>query len=202
MSEVQAHGKDYEDHVIFERTGLSKREYDALKKNGYTSELDLCKELIVNYHGSIKSSKSNTINCADLLRKMKHKEYRLIIGLYKQVGKKKVFHTQYEFYILPEHYELLWGDMKYEVMEQYVNKIKSIENGKKAQKEYQLVKKQWKSEVKCDKSLFIINPKVDSKEQRRVQCSIHLDKLIASGIKYTVETIDFVVESPPRKIKK
>lgn len=202
MAEVQAHGKEYENRVIVERTGLTKKEYDALKPNGYTSEFDLVKEIIVDYDGSIKTSKSNTICCSDLLLKMKHDEYHLIVGLYNQVGKKKIFHTEYEFYIHPEHYNLLWGNMKYELMEQYVNKIKSIEEGKKAQKEYQLVKTQWKSEVECNKALFKINPKVDSKNQRRVQCSIHLDKLISSGIQYSVKTINFVVESGPRKFKK
>lgn len=55
--EVQAHGNQYEDRVIRERTGMSKDEYDAKKENGYTSEFDLASGLVVDYNGSIKTTK-------------------------------------------------------------------------------------------------------------------------------------------------
>ena len=43
--EVQAHGNKYEDIKTRELTGLSKKEYDKLKKNGYTSAFDISKGL-------------------------------------------------------------------------------------------------------------------------------------------------------------
>lgn len=202
MAEVQAHGNSYEDRVIRERTGISKKEYDDLKENGYTSEYDLVNGLIVDYNGSVKTTSSNTICCSDLLKKMKHTDYRMIVGVYEQVGKTKVFHTEYEFYITSDDYEKLWGDMNYELTEQYVNKIKSVPKGKDGQTAYQVVAESWKSEVESANSLFKINPKVDSKNQRRVQCSTHIDKLIASGIKYTTKSINFTVESGPRTFNK
>lgn len=202
MAEVQAHGNGYEDRVIRERTGISKQEYDNLKDNGYTSEYDLVDGLIVDYNGSVKTTSSNTICCSDLLKKMKHTDYRMIVGVYRQDGKTKVFHTEYEFYITPDDYEKLWGDMNYELVEQYVNKIKSIPKGKDGQTAYQCVAESWKSEVESKTALFKINPKVDSKNQRRVQCSTSIDKLINSGVKYTIKTIDFVLESGPRTFNK
>lgn len=202
MNEVQSHGIDFEDLKIRELTGLSKNEYDKLKSNGYTSSFDLVKGIMVNYNGSIKSTGKNSIDCADILKRMKETEYTLIVGCYNQKDNNKVFHTEYKFYILPEHYKLLWGDMKYELVEQYANKIKSIEEGREAQKKYQLVKNQWKSEVKCDRALFSINPKVDSKNQRRVQCSVKLDKMLSSGIKYIKRDINIIIQSSRRKFKK
>lgn len=202
MAEVQAHGNGYEDRVIRERTGISKQEYDNLKDNGYTSEYDLVNGLVVDYNGSVKTTSSNTICCSDLLKKMKHTDYHMIVGVYRQDGKTKVFHTEYEFYITPDDYEKLWGDMNYELVEQYVNKIKSIPNGKDGQTAYQCVAESWKSEVESKTALFKINPKVDSKNQRRVQCSTSIDKLINSGVKYTIKTIDFVLESGPRTFNK
>jgi hypothetical protein len=202
MAEVQAHGNSYEDRVIRERTGISKQEYDNLKDNGYTSEYDLVDGLIVNYNGSVKTTSSNTICCSDLLKKMTHTDYRMIVGVYTQVGKTKVFHTEYEFYITPDDYEKLWGDMNYELVEQYVNKIKSVPKGKDGQTAYQSVAESWKSEVESKTALFKINPKVDSKNQRRVQCSTSIDKLINSGVKYTIKTIDLVLESGPRTFNK
>ena len=81
--EVQAHGNAYEDRVILERTGMTKDEYDALKTNGYTSEFDLSKQ-VVDYNGSIKTTKNNTICCSDVVRKMMHTNYRLIVGQYSK----------------------------------------------------------------------------------------------------------------------
>jgi hypothetical protein len=200
MAAVQDHGFIFEDMIIRQRTGLSKEEYDKLKENGYTSPFDLIKELLFDYNGSVKTTQNNTICCSDLLNMMSHTgEYRLIVGCYDQVGNEKVFHTQYEFFIEPKHYDMLWNGMDRVKIEEYVNKIKSIEDGREAQKHYQKSnKKSWKSEVQSKTSFFVINPKVDSKDQRRVQCSTHLKKLLASGIKYTKESINFIIESPSR----
>ena len=200
--EVQAHGNHYENEVIRERTGMTKEEYDALKENGYTSEFDLASGLVVDYNGSIKTTKNNTICCSDLLRKMKHDDYHLIVGVYKQVGKTKVFHTEYEFFITPADREVLWGDMKYENVEAFVNYVKSIPAGKEAQQSTKSTRKLFQEEVQCKSALFKINPKVDSKKQRRVQCSLHIDKLIAAGVKYTTKTIDYAVVSGPRQFNK
>jgi hypothetical protein len=133
---------------------------------------------------------------------MKHDDYHLIVGVYKQVGKTKVFHTEYEFFITPADREVLWGDMKYDNVEAFVNYVKSIPAGKEAQQSTKSARNLFQEEVQCKSALFKINPKVDSKNQRRVQCSLHIDKLIAAGVKYTTKTIDYTVVSGPRKFNK
>ena len=80
--------------------------------------------------------------------------------------------------------------------------MKSIPAGKEAQQSTKSARNLFQKEVQCKSALFKINPKVDSKKQRRVQCSLHIDKLIAAGVKYTTKTIDYVVESGPRKFNK
>lgn len=202
MSEVQQHGNKYEDVVIRERTGLSKNEYDALKQNGYTSEFDLSKGLVVDYDASVKTTGNNTICCSDLLKKMQHKEYRLIVGCYNQVGKEKVFHTEYEFFIKPENYSTLWGSMVYEEVEAFVNYVKSIPHGKDGQQNTLQERKEWQKKVQCNDALFIINPKVDSKNQRRVQCSLKIDELIASGVEYTTKPLNITIQSSRRTFNK
>lgn len=200
--EVQAHGNTYESAVIKEITGLSKEEYDALKDNGYTDEFDLVKGLIVDYNGSIKSTGSNTIDCADIQKKMKHKEYNLIVGKYDQVGNSKVFYTEYVFFIQPEHYDLLWGSMRVDDIDAFVNYVKSIPSGKVAQQDSKVARKIFKEEIQDKTALYTINPKVDSKNQRRVQCSLKITELIAAGIPYTERSINYTVESPRRQFKK
>ena len=200
--EVQAHGNSYENDVIMERTGLTKEEYDALKDNGYTDEFDLVKGLIVDYDGSVKSTGSNTVDCADIQKKMQHKEYNLVVGKYDQVGYNKVFHTEYEFYITPSDYDVLWGKMKKENIDAFVSYIKSITKSKEAQQETKLARKVFKEEIEDKSALYVINPKVDSKKQRRVQCSLKIDELIAAGIKYEQRSVDYQYLSGRRKFKK
>jgi hypothetical protein len=200
--EVQAHGNAYEDRVIRERTGMSKEDYDSLKPNGYTSEFDLSKGQVVDYNGSIKTTKNNTICCSDVVRKMMHTNYRLIVGQYEQVGKEKVFHTEYEFFITPDDDRALWGKMVIEEVRNFVDYVKSIPPGKDAQLNTKTHRKILQEQIQDTEALFKLNPKVDSKNQRRVQCSLHIDKLIAAGVKYTKRDISYTVVSGPRKFNK
>lgn len=202
MSEVQAHGNAFEDIKIRELTGLSKIEYDKLKPNGYTSPFDIMEEIIVSYNASIKTTGKNTVECADILKRMLEKEYRLIVGCYIQKGNYKVFHTEYEFYITPEEYPKLWGSMTYEKVEEFVEYIKSIPHGKEGQKNTSKERKLFKEQVQCKDSLMSINPKVDSKKQRRVQCSFKLDEMLSSGIKYIKKDINITIKSSRRTFNK
>lgn len=207
MAESQAHGNKFEDVVTLQRTKLSKTEYDKLKKSGYTSPFDLVDGLIVDYNGSIKTTGSNTICCSDILRMMNHTgEYRMVVGCYDQINKKqKHFHTQYEFFVKPEDYSILWGNNNVEITESYVNKVKSVNYKDRSEVlEYRTPKKRdtWLKELNWDfNGLMRPNPKVDS-SQTRVQCSMHLDRLLESGIEYTKTDIDMTIESKPRKRNK
>jgi len=200
--EVQAHGNAYEDHVIRGRTGMSKDEYDALKPNGYTSEFDLSKGLVVDYNGSIKTTSSNTICCSDVVRKMTHINYRLIVGQYTQVGKEKVFHTEYEFFITPDDGKALWGKMDIQEVREFVDYVKSIPFGEEAQCSTKPTRQMLQEQAQDSSALFKLNPKVDSKKQRRVQCSLKISELIAAGIKYEQRSVDYQYLSARRKFKK
>lgn len=200
--EVQAHGNKFEDTIILERTGLSKKEYDKLKKNGYTSSFDLSKGLKVEYDASIKTTGNNTICCSDILRMMEHDDYRIIVGRYNQFGHQKIFHTQYEFFIKPNDYPTLWGDMDFQRVESFVNYVKNIPEGAKARDETKIVRDNLQESTSCNRALFTINPKVDSKKQRRVQCSLKIDELIESGIEYEKKDLSLILESPKRTFNK
>jgi hypothetical protein len=202
MSEVQFHGNAFEDLKIKELTGLPKSKYDKLKPNGYTSSFDLIEGIFVDFNGSIKTTGSNTIDCADILKRMKEIEYRLIVGCYSQVENYKVFHTEYEFYITPDDYSKLWGTMTYEKVEEFVTYVKQIPHGREWQKKTLETRKLLQEQTQCNNSLFKINPKVDSKNQRRVQCSLKLDEILKSGIKYTKKEINLTIPSGRRKFNK
>ena len=197
--EVQAHGNYYEDLKTRQITGLSKEEYDALKENGYTSGMDIMKGLMSAYDYSIKTSKGNTVDCGDILRRRQETDYNLVVGCYSQVGDNKVFHSEYTFYIRPEHEQKLWGRMNYNQLAEYVDYIKNIPAGREAQQETKTERTVLKNCIEDKNALVKIHPKVDSKKQRRVQCSVKMSDLIKARIPYTQKVIRETVHSPSRK---
>lgn len=208
MAEVQAHGNKFEDFIVFQRTGKTKKEYDKFKaKNGfgtgYTSKSDIAKGALSEVDTSIKATNSNTICCGDLIHRIEQKDdYTMVVGAYNQVEDYKCFHTQYEFFIQAEDYEKLWGDMTYDSVLPFVNYVKSIPEGPEGQKAAKSQTINYKELVSDEKALFVINPKIDSKSQRRVQCSINLKNLLSSGIKYTETSIDVKIYSKKREYNK
>ena len=197
--EVQAHGNYYEDLKTKQITGLSKDEYDALKESGYTSGMDIEKGLLSAYDYSIKTSKGNKVDCGDILRRRQETDYNLVVGCYSQVGDNKVFYSEYTFYIRPEHERTLWGRMNYNQLAEYVDYIKNIPAGKEAQQETKTERTVLKNCIEDKNALMKIHPKVDSKKQRRVQCSLKMSDLIKARIPYKQTIIRETVHSPSRK---
>ena len=197
--EVQRHGIEFENYKIKQLTNLSKIEYEKLLPNKYISSYDLVDGIIVNYNASIKTTKTGRIDCGSILTRMKEYDYKLIIGIYNQVNEYKIFHTEYIFNITKENYNVLWGDLNYGEVEKFVKFIQQIPSGKEGQQRTKKERTYLKSLLECRNSLMKINPKVDSKIQRRVQCSISLKDLLKSGITYEVNSIDFKIQSNPRK---
>ena len=200
--EVQAHGNYFEDLKIRELTGFSKDEYDSMKDNGYTSSMDIVKGLHSDKDVSIKTTKGRKVDCGDILRRRSETEYDIIIGVWDQVGDSKIFHTEYTFHIKPEHETLLWGRMSYEKLREFNEYIKSIPEGRTAQKETKVERQVLKTITEDADAQMKIHPKVDSKKQRRVQCSFNIDKLIKVGVEYEARPIRLTIDSKTRTFNK
>ena len=200
--EVQAHGNYFEDLKIRELTGFSKDEYDSMKDNGYTSSMDIVKGLHSDKDVSIKTAKGRKVDCGDILRRRSETEYDIIIGVWDQVGDRKIFHTEYTFHIKPEHETLLWGRMSYEKLREFNEYIKSIPEGRTAQQETKVERQVLKTITEDADAQMKIHPKVDSKKQRRVQCSVNIDRLIRSGVEYEARPIRLTVDSKTRTFNK
>ena len=197
--EVQAHGNKYEDIKIRELTGLGKKEYDKLKKNGYTSVFDISKGLHSDVDISIKTTGSNSVNSGDIRRMRSHSEYDIIVARYDQVTPtKKLFHTEYRFHIKPEHEELLWGTMNYDLLNEFNEYIRGYK-GKEDRKAREQERKEYQKQIQDKNALMKINPKPS---QHRTQCTVHIDKLIASGVEYSVKPIRILIDSKPRTFNK
>lgn len=182
--EVQHHGILFENNIIFDITGFSKKEYQQKLPEKYTSIMDIVKNVYSKKDYSIKVSKEGKgIGCADILRFLSNfkNEFTIIVGCWKKLDdENKQFYQIYEFDITPEHTKAFWGGLNADNLTPFVEYVKSIEPGKKAQKENQ---KLWKEKRAAlyetyGQGIVSIDAKIDSKDQRRVQCSIKLEDMI------------------------
>ena len=201
MAEVQAHGNIFEDIKIRELTGFGKKEYDKLKKNGYTSAMDIIKGLHSDVDVSIKTAGGNSVNCGKILSRREEQEYEMVVANYTQVENKKVFHTEYTFHIKPEYDELLWGTMNYDLLKQFDDYIRAYDGTNADRDARKQEREEYQNKIQDPNALMKINPKLSGK-QRRTQCTVHIDKLIAAGVKYTKKDINYTVVSAPRKFNK
>tara|TARA_B100000401_G_scaffold16078_1_gene9883 strand:- start:71 stop:667 length:597 start_codon:yes stop_codon:yes gene_type:complete len=195
--EVQAHGNIFEDIKTRELTGLGKKEYDKLKKNGYTSAMDIVKGLHSDVDISIKTAQGNSVNCGDILSRRKEKEYDMVVANYTQVEGKKVFHTEYTFHIKPEHEELLWGTMNYNLLNEFNDYIRAYDGTNADRDARKQERQEYQNQIQDQNALMKINPKLSGK-QRRTQCTVHIDKLIASGVEYSARPIRITIDSKAR----
>jgi hypothetical protein len=125
---------------------------------------------------SIKTSGSNTICLGDCLRIFNSEQTTIILVKYKQLDSQRKIMEIIEINFNSEFKTLLFGLITESEIKELQNYIKAIPAGK-ASSETKKIYKKMASQLK---GLLTINPKVDSKDQRRLQCSISgLDKLLS-----------------------
>lgn len=209
--EVQKHGLVFEDKIIQARIGISKNDYQTLLEDGYTSVWDIAKGVKSDVNCSIKTSKEGkSIDSGDIQRIIRHcrdTEFTFIVGAFWQIGDIKRYNCIYEFNINPENYKILWGGITEEAIQPFVDYVKSIPNGPEGQAQHKKLWKQKRQEIydTYGKGLFRIAAKIDSKNQRRVQCSVKIKELVEAKItciKYDKDykgiTLPYEEHSPPR----
>lgn len=214
--EVQIHGNLFEDKIIFQHSGLTKKQYQELPGNSYTSSFDVTKGIESQSNISIKTAKETKgIGCGDILRFVDHchnSDFTIIVGCWKQINPThKKFYEILEFSITPDLRHTICGNLTVENLKPFVDYVKSIPPGKDAQLRNKTVWKEKRQELYdlYSPSLLRIDAKIDSKSQRRVQCSLVIDEMIRAQIPYTKYTkeykgieLPYEEKSAPRSFKK
>ena len=188
MSTNQLHGKTFEREVITTCFGITEELADSFPN---TALFDIPFGVITCQHptGNPVSIKTAAIKAARRAANVCLADARrvwswdqpvvLVVGLYTQVGKDKVFHTIYEFLLNLDAAQRvkLYGSVSLQEVSDFHNGIKTFGPGAV---EGELGKK-WARDTKkpLKKRLGIIqlNQKIDSKRQRRLQCSAKLNDL-------------------------
>lgn len=208
----QSHGKIFEDMIKATFPGAS----DNKRKNTSKFDIEGSHDKTDARDTEVKAKKQNkngseVFEMADARKFFSLKEdFRLVVGLFKQEEKRKTFVKIIEYTIKKEDIEKLKGDLSYEEVNNFHNKICSFAHGEKGQKKGRAFCKKHKKDLQ-QKTLTTLNPKIGSTNQRRLQCSIKrktLESILPeSQIKtysdsYRGLCLSFSIMSEARKLRK
>jgi hypothetical protein len=178
FTQSQSHGLFWDSEIRDKVFGLGQCINDTKKYDIEAEENKFDPEENV----SIKTSSNNNIDCSDILRFFNgdfSKKYTIILIRYEQKADTKCIKEIIEIAYTSVLRDHLFGTISGEVLQQYVDFVKAIPSGPVAEE----IKKEYKfkkNALQKDYNMAInISPKVDSKSQRRVQCSIpKVDQLL------------------------
>lgn len=164
MAEVQTHGFIFE-NWIKKILGVSKL------ADKYTQKWDIPSEtpISVKFMGL-----TNALEFGSTVRIWEIEEpFTLVIGRWKQIGKEKVVKSIDEITITPGILKEMKGDITLGEIKDFDKKIKKFPSGKEGQKQGINFANAWKRERKDRVGLLTITHKIDSKNQRRIQCNLN-----------------------------
>lgn len=207
-AEVQRHG------LVFEQW-IRDTFFDGYTPTDYTQKWDVPAEANLR-HGGVpvnpKAAKYRTpVDLGDALRQYDIDEpFILVVGYWVQDGDQKRFVNIVAPLITPEAWRALWGPVTRADLERLDALIKDRSlDYREARKRAHAMK----SRPPFSEAVIVLNPKIDAKGQRRLQCSLRSDDLFARlapdaprgvqrhpslwGVRFTA-----TVTSPPRSVAK
>lgn len=178
MATNQLHGKQFED--IIKASSLFSGSSDFGRNATSKFDIEAKFDKIKNLPTSIKVSKGNIVGLSDARRFWSlDEDFRLLVSKYKQLDDRKSFYEIHEFKLDSSMLEILRGDLSFKEIENLHNGI-SLENfplgkEKEARKWFRNEKQKLKNKL----GFIKLNPKIDSKGQRRLQCSVSILDLVS-----------------------
>ncbi len=174
MVEVQKHGFSFEKWI--------KDTFFGGYEGSYTQEWDIPPDQNIHNHipphlrnhpVSVKTAKYlSPISLGDVIRQRNISvPFVMIAGFWSQrTDNKKWFEEIEAVLFTPDIWEKLWGTLSIERISLIDTQIKNLDlHYSEARK----IAKSWKArEIDPSGSTIVINPKIDSKKQRRIQCSL------------------------------
>ena len=169
MTEVQNHGFVFENWVK-SILGVKEFAYNYTQKWDITSETPISVKCI---------GLTNALEFGSTVRIWEINEtFTLVVGRWEQVGFKKLIRSIDEIDITPEILIKMRGNITLEELKDFDKKIKSFPAGEDGQKKGIEFARKWKAERKAKLGLLTITHKIDSKNQRRIQCNLNYKNYI------------------------
>lgn len=185
MVEVQSHGFVFENWV--------KDTFFNGYRGGYSDKWDV--PMKFNKKGlpvSIKTAKyGSTIGLGDAIRQFSTDEdFLLIVGFWKQEGKLKRIVNASSVIIKKDDWKDLWVPIKLIDLQKLDSLIKNMNIG---HKEVRIMAQDLKKTTPYSLAKITLNPKIDSKKQRRLQCGIKFNLYFE---KFATNTSSEIIENP------
>ena len=173
MVEVQFHGFSFERWA--RNTFFGKYLGNYMQKWDIPASENKKEEVPIewrNFPVSIKTAKwGSPVGLGDAIRQRNINEsFVMIAGFWRQITpQEKWFKEIGVVKFHPEFWNSLWGAISLAMLREMDSKIKDL---RLHYSDARKVAKQWKSQLVISGSKIVINPKIDSKKQRRIQCSL------------------------------
>jgi len=170
-AEVQSHGYQFEKWV-------RDTFFDGYQAPSYTQEWDVAKAANKKYGGvpvSVKFTKyGSSVDLGDALRQFSIDEkFMLVIGYWKQEGKRKRIVHLIAPVVTPEQWHKLFEPISRDDLQKLDATVK---NRDLTPQQASLAAAQLKHAPPFTEASMTMNPKIDSKGQRRLQCSLRFDQ--------------------------
>lgn len=179
MSINQYHGKTFENII---RLHL----YPECPEQNNTAQFDIPKQYTNSANISIKTTSRNIVDLSDARRFWNNTDDIIfIVGLYKQEQNTKIFNEIIEATYNKQALQKIKSPLSIDEINEFHHNICQFgfaEHGKARQ----FAKTHKKFLFENKNSIILLNPKIDSKSQRRLQCSIKMVDFIqyATNIEY------------------
>ena len=178
----QMHGKAFENMIKSANGIFTHAAADRERSPNQMFDIDAGDDLMRGIPTSIKSTGTTTIALSDARKFWESftlSPFRMVVGKYKQEEGIKQFYEVHEFVVLPEHSQAFLGDVSLEQIKDFHNafSLEKFPLGKHS--DARALAQAIKSGLKDKLGIVSLNPKIDSKKQRRLQCSVRLADAIA-----------------------
>lgn len=167
-----------------------------ISSTNYTAKHDIpatLNHLDAGVNVSIKTTKATSVDMADALRvfeAVSSEAIHLILVFYKQSTADKKVVEQVVQLNLTASAEHLFGSITKEELVELRHLITAIPHGRHATPEEKAVYESKKKELESKGGCIKLHPKIDSKSQRRLQCSFHWQNFLKAFPSRVVATLD------------
>ena len=177
MTINQLHGKKFED--LIKGCGLFSGSADGGRLPTAGFDIEARYDKLLGLPTSIKSTGGNIVGLSDARIFFSIAEtFRMMVGCYTQKDSQKHFHTVHEFTLTPTILAELRGEVTLEDVDRFHNGLRLNAFPVGSHSEARQWARQRKVAIADKRSMITLNPKIDSKRQRRLQCSLRLSELI------------------------
>jgi hypothetical protein len=172
----QAHGKRFEDFV----KACGRFTGSADQGRSPTSDFDIEAKFDREFGlpTSVKSTGSSVVTLSDARRFFGIDEpFRMIVGRYWQVDNTKEFREVHEFVLTPDVLARLRGDITLDQVANFHRGLSLANFPEGAHAAARVWAQEQRQIFSGFLSQIVLNPKIDSDKQRRLQCSVSLSSL-------------------------